>query len=180
MDLQGRKAVRAVQVNFADHNATVRAPHPPFIYKYIIEGSADGERWTTLVDASANAEDAPHRLHVLPRAAKVRYLRITSMGDVDGCFSLYDLRVFGKGEGKKPSKVTGFKAERDTKDSRIYRFSWDAQPSATGYILHWGTQPGCLTHTTVVYGDKLEARYFNRDSQYYFDIEAFNEVGVGD
>ena len=120
MDLGGKKTVRAVQVNFADHNATVRAPQPPLIYKYIIEGSADGKKWTTLVDASANTDDAPHRLHVLPKAAKTRYLRITNMGDVDGCFSLYDLRVFGKGTGKKPARVTGFKAEREPGKDRLF------------------------------------------------------------
>lgn len=180
MDLGGKKTVKAVQVNFADHNATVRAPQPPVIYKYIIEGSADGKKWTTLVDASANTDDAPHRLHVLPKAAKTRYLRITNMGDVDGCFSLYDLRVFGKGTGKKPARVTGFKAERDANDSRMFRFSWDKQEQATGYILYWGTQKDCLTHTTVVYDNKLDARYFNRDSEYYFDIKAFNEAGVGE
>ena len=180
MDLGKKKTVKAVQVNFADHNATVRAPQSPFIYKYVIEGSADGKKWTTLVDASASTDDAPHRLHVLPKAAKTRYLRITNMGDVDGCFSLYDLRVFGKGTGKKPAKVTGFKAERDANDSRIFRFSWDKQEQATGYILYWGTQKDCLTHTTVVYDNKLDARYFNRDSEYYFDIKAFNEAGTGE
>mgnify|MGYP005885488197 FL=1 len=31
----------------------------------------------------------------------------------------------------------------------------------------------------VVYNNQYEARYFNRDSEYYFSIIAFNENGVG-
>lgn len=179
LDLGRAMDVEAVQVNFADHAATVYAPQEPFVYKYTVEGSADGQDWTVLVDRTDNADDAVHRLHVLPQKAKVRYLRVKNAADLPCLFSLYDLRAFGRAKGKAPGKVTGFKAERDAADKRIYRFEWDAQPSATGYLLHWGTQEDCLTHTTVVYTNTYEARYFNRDSRYYFAIQAFNESGVG-
>ena len=46
---------------------------------------------------------------------------------MDGCFSLSGFRVFGKGEGAAPSKVTGFRAIRNSEDKRMFRFTWDAQ-----------------------------------------------------
>ena len=98
---------------------------------------------------------------------------------MEGSFSLFDLRIFGQGDGKVPVAVTGFQATRDENDKRIYRFVWDSQEDVTGYILRWGTQKEKLTHSMVVYDNQYEARYFNRDSEYYFSIIAFNENGVG-
>ena len=180
LDLGDVMTVDAIQVNFADHNSPVFAPHAPVVYQYYIEGSADGQDWSRLVDESANMKDAPHQLQVLDEAARVRYLRITNAADFkQGCFSLFDLRVFGKGNGQVPPAVTGLKAVRDDKDKRIFRFSWDACPEATGYILYWGMQKDKLTHTMMLFDNQYEARYFNRDSEYYFSVVAFNENGVG-
>lgn len=97
---------------------------------------------------------------------------------MEGSFSLFDLRVFGQGSGMFYS-VTGFQASCDNNDKRIYRFRWNPQEDVTGYILRWGTQKEKLTHSMVVYGNQYDARYFNRDSEYYFSISAFNENGVG-
>ena len=78
--------------------------------------------------------------------------------------------TFGQGDGKVPVAVTSFQATRDENDKRIYRFVWDSQENVTGYILRWGTQKEKLTHSMVVYDNQYEARYFNRDSEYYFII----------
>lgn len=179
IDLKETMTVNALQVNFADHNFTLYAPHSPFAYQYHIEGSTDGENWIDLVNEKENKKDEPHRLFVLDEAVKVRYVRITNATEVEGSFSLFDLRVFGIGNGSTPAKVTNFKVDRDSEDSRIYRFSWDAQENVIGYVLHWGTQKDKLTHAVSVYDNTYEARYFNRDSEYYFSIEAFNENGKG-
>jgi len=144
----------------------------------MVEGSSDGENWEKLVDETGNQKDAPHALCVLNVPETVRYLRITNAKNLEGCFSLFDLRVFGHGNGSASTAVTGFTALRDGQDKRIYRFSWDAVEDATGYILYWGTQKDKLTHSTMLYDNHYEARYFNRDSEYYFDIVAFNENGL--
>ena len=171
--------MNAIQVNFADHKFNVHAPHAPVVYQYYIEGSTNGKDWTRLADEENNLQDAPHKLHTLRVPAKVQYLRICNTKDMEGSFSLFDLRVFGQGSGKVPASVTGFQASCDNNDKRIYRFRWNPQEDVTGYILRWGTQKEKLTHSMVVYGNQYEARYFNRDSEYYFSISAFNENGVG-
>lgn len=96
---------------------------------------------------------------------------------MEGCFSLSGFRVFGKGGGTAPAEVTGFRAIRDKDDKRIYRFTWDAQKGTTGYVLRWGTRKDKLMHAVTVFDNQYEARYFNRDSEYYFSITAFNENG---
>ena len=177
IDLRAPMTVHAIHVNFADHNFAVYAPHPPVIYQFFIEGSVDGKKWVNLVDERANTKDEPHRLFTLDKPVKLRYLRINNSKDMEGCFSLSDFRIFGKGEGTAPSQITGFQAVRDERDRRIYRFTWDAQAGVTGYVLRWGTQQDKLTHAVTVYENQYEARYFNRDSDYYFSITAFNESG---
>ena len=168
-------SVNAVHVNFADHNFKVFAPHPPVVYQFIIEGSVDGKEWVNLVDERDNSKDEPHRLFTLDKPVKIRYLRISNAKNMEGNFSLSGFRVFGTGQGIAPSKVAGFRAVRDQQDKRIYRFIWEAQKGATGYVLRWGTQKDKLTHAVMVFDNQYEARYFNRDSEYYFSIEAFNE-----
>lgn len=179
IDLGKPMEVNAIQVNFADHNFNVHAPHDPVVYQYCIEGSTNGKEWTRLVDEEKNLQDAPHKLHTLNVPAKVQYLKICNTKDMEGSFSLFDLRVFGQGGGKVPAEVTGFQASRDNNDKRIYRFTWNPQENVTGYILRWGIQKEKLTHSMVVYENQYEARYFNRDSEYYFSVSAFNENGVG-
>ncbi len=178
IDLGKPMELNAVQVNFADHNFHVRAPHGPVIYQYFIEGSVDGTKWTRLFDETANQQDAPHKLHVLDAPTSIRYLKISNAKELDGNFSLFDFRLFGQAHDAVPAAVTGFQTTRDEADKRIFRFTWNAQPDATGYILRWGTRKEFLMHSAVVYTNEYEARYFNRDSEYYFSIEAFNESGV--
>lgn len=175
VDLENLLSVNAVHVNFADHNFKVFAPHPPVVYQFIIEGSVDGKEWVNLVDERDNSKDEPHRLFTLDKPVKIRYLRISNAKNMEGNFSLSGFRVFGTGQGIAPSKVAGFRAVRDQQDKRIYRFIWEAQKGATGYVFRWGTQKDKLTHAVMVFDNQYEARYFNRDSEYYFSIEAFNE-----
>ncbi len=181
VDLGEPMDVNAVQVNLADHNFNVRPPHAPVIYKYHVEASADGKSWNKVADRSDNAVvDAPHELFVLDEPVKARYVRIVNDGAIAGSFSLFDLRVFGQGNGMLPGAVTGFKAVREDGDRRAFSFSWNPSEGADGYVLRWGTSKDALTHSVLVYGDSYKARYFNRDSDYCFSITSFNENGVGE
>ncbi len=173
VDLGRNSTVNAVQVNFADEGFELRLPYEPAIYQYAVEGSADGKAWHTIIDKSANTADLPHELCVLDRPEKLRYVRITNKGELPGKFSLYDLRVFGTDNVPVPGKVTGFKAERSTTDGRIFNFSWNPVSGAQGYILYWGNEKDNLRHAMMLRGTSKQLRFFDRDAQYNFKIEAY-------
>ncbi|GHT45939.1 endo-1,4-beta-xylanase [Bacteroidia bacterium] len=178
IDLAKPMTVNAIQVNFADQDFTNNAADSYIAYQYIIECSTNGDHWKTLIDRSENTKDAPHELIVLPKAKETRYLRLTNKKKMTGKFSVSDLRVFGNGNGALPQPVENFHISRDAQDSRIFHFTWDAQEPTTGYVLHWGVDENHLYNTAMVYGNEYVGRSFNRDSKYYFKIDAFNENGI--
>ena len=102
LDLGRQCRIEAVQPNFADDGVPLMRPAAsPAVYAYHIEGSDDGITWTTFVDRSGNTEDdMPHELIMLDKPVKARYVRIVNDRDIEGRFSLFDLRLFGS-DGKK-------------------------------------------------------------------------------
>ncbi|MDL2262608.1 1,4-beta-xylanase, partial [Bacteroidales bacterium OttesenSCG-928-I21] len=110
---------------------------------------------------------------VLENPVETRFLRITNTKDMDGKFSLSGFRVFGNGKGEKPESVSNFVVQRDKDDTRIFRFHWDKQEKATGYILRWGVKPEQLHNEVMIFDNQYEGRFFNRDSEYYFELTAF-------
>lgn len=180
IDLGNKPEIKAIQVNFADQDFTIRAPHELFTYQYYIEASDDRENWKTIIDKTKNTKDAVHELIVLDKPIHARYLRITSTKELPGKFSLYGFRVFGKGIGTVPDKVTGINIERNPQDARRYSITWDKQENATGYIIHVGIDKDHLFNAIMVFDNQYEGGWFNRDSDYLFQIEAFNESGIGD
>lgn len=178
VDLGKKMRVNAIQVNFADHNFTTTRNDSPPVYQYYIECSDDGKNWKGIIDRGENTKDMPHELIVLDKPVKTRYIRIANVKDMQGSFSLYDLRVFGHGQGKAPKHTPKLQVDRDKDDTRIFRFSWDKVDGANGYILRWGVKPDQLKNAVMVYDNSFEGRFFNRDSEYYFSIDAFNENGI--
>ncbi|MDR1864407.1 MAG: discoidin domain-containing protein, partial [Bacteroidales bacterium] len=177
VDLGKNREVYAVQVNFADHDFTMRAPHPLFACQYVVEASDDGQKWTVIIDKSAGQQDAVHDLTVLARSVVTRYLRITNCRELPGKFSLYDFRIFGQGKGKVPGKVTGISVQRNPDDPRRFHLSWDKQANADGYVVHAKIKGGQTAQSVMVYDNEFEGGFFNRDSEYEFTVEAFNENG---
>ena len=178
VDLGKKMKINAIQVNFADHNFTTKRNDTPPIYQYYIECSDDGNNWKTIIDKRANIKDMPHELIVLDKPVKTRYIRIVNTKDMEGSFSLYDLRIFGHGQGKAPKNIPKLRVDRDKNDSRIIRLTWDRVNDANGYIIRWGVKPNQLKNAVMVYDNSFEGRFFNRDSEYYFTIDAFNENGI--
>lgn len=178
LDLGEKMSIYALQVNFADQDFMIKASNSFVNYQYVIECSDDGKKWTTLVDQTTNNEDLPHDLLVLPSSVKSRYVRIVNKKDMDGKFSISDFRIFGHGNGQQPKKVEGLTVSRDSLDKRKIRLDWNAVSDATGYVVRWGVSKDQLNNSTVVYDNTYEACYYNRDSEYYFSIDAFNENGV--
>lgn len=177
IDLGEPMKVAAIQVNFSDQDFDIKAPASYFNYQYIIEFSDDGKKWKPLIDKSKNEKDMPHELIVLEPITKTRFLRITNRRDMGGKFALSGFRVFGMGNGNPPATVSGIEIARN-EDRRHISFRWQAQDVATGYIVSWGVKKDKMNNSTMVFGNRFDGRFFNRDSKYYFSIDAFNENGV--
>ncbi len=62
---------------------------------------------------------------------------------------------------------------------RRITISRDKNPSATGYLLRWGTDPEELYTTMEVYdGTSIDLGCFHADLPYYFRLDTFNKNGV--
>lgn len=178
VDLEKEMTINAIQVNFADHDFTAKATDIPPVYQYYIESSRDGKKWETIIDRTSNAKDMVHELIVTEQPVKARYVKITNSKDLDGKFSMYDLRIFGHGEGDLPEKVLNVTVERDKDDTRIIGLNWPKVDNITGYIVRWGVNENELNNSEMVYNNTFKRRFFNRDSDYWFTIDSFNENGV--
>ncbi|SDD00165.1 family 43 glycosylhydrolase [Niabella drilacis] len=179
VDLQQQCTVNALQVNFADQDALLKAGMAYGPYQFVIEGSADGKSWKPLIDRTDSKLDRANDYIVLPRPVKTRFLRITNRSVPGGKFSLSGFRVFGKGAGNRPAAVNSVEVSRDAADSRRGHLVWKQAATATGYVVYFGTAPHQLFHSAMVYDkSNLELPGLNKDVPYYFRVDAFNENGI--
>ena len=180
MDLGRTMSVEALQVCFADEGfKSYRYDKEIPIYKYVVEGSKDGNEWHILLDRSDNAKDQICELYVLPKAEKVRYLRVTNKTNFAvGMFSVNDLRVFGHAKGKVPGAVKDFKPIRQT-DRRRIAISWQPQNDAIGYVIRWGVSKDCMNHAARVYTTNVDYGFFDTEQSYHVAIQPFNDAGLG-
>ena len=153
-------------------------------HKYIIYSSDDGKKWKVLVDKSKNTTDVPHDYIELQTPSNARFLKLENIQMPTGKFALSGFRVFGKGIGEKPAAVQNFVPLRSgTKvkgERRNVWFKWQQEPNADGYVIYFGKAADKLYGSIMVYG-KSEY-YFNgldKSDAYYFQIEAFNNNGIG-
>ena len=96
-----------------------------------------------------------------------------------GKFAISGLRVFGNGNGEKPTKVKNLIVLRTEKDKRSAYIKWEPVDNAFAYNLYYGTAPDKLYNCIMIH-DFNEYWFKAMDSQkaYYFAIEAINENGV--
>jgi hypothetical protein len=178
VDLGDVSDIYAIQVNFADQDAELFGRSEDLYYQYIIEQSIDGKKWKTLLDKSANKEDAPHDYIQLEQPVKSRYIRIVNVRIPSGKFSLYDLRVFGKGNKEAPAAVSSITVERMS-DRRTVKLNWDKVPNATGYIVRFGIHKDKLYQNYMVYDkNSVTINALNVDQTYFFTVDSFNENGI--
>ena len=60
-----------------------------------------------------------------------------------------------------------------------FTFGKQKRDGARGYIIKWGIDPSRLNNAVMIYSNNsYEAGFFNRDTEYYFSIDSFNENGV--
>lgn len=181
MDLGGEKHVRAIQLNYYDYNSFQHNRANDLYHQYRIYASADGVDWTLVVDKSNNDRDVPHDYVELRQALSTRYLKIENLHVPTGNFCLSDLRVFGTADGDTPKQVTRFDVRRDNSDPRNAIISWQPEENAYGYNIRYGVAPHKLYHTITVNGEcGYDLRGLDRDTTYYFAIEALGEAGVSE
>ncbi|HEY1114541.1 MAG TPA: family 43 glycosylhydrolase [Chitinophagaceae bacterium] len=178
IDLERAGSVHAVQVNYHDFQSGLFGRLPGMHHRYVIEGSADGRRWDTLVDRSHSFKDTPNDYVELGQPRTVRYLRFKNIHVPTPHLAISDLRVFGVGSGKAPAAVRNLTINRlaDRRDALV---RWEGQKGAQGYNVLWGIAPDKLYHSWMVYDkNELLLKSLNTDQAYYFAVEAFNENGV--
>ena len=184
-DLGENSTVNAIQINFADQDVDIMGkPETTTGHNYILYASNDGNNWKTIVDKSKSTKDVPHEYFELQSPVRTRFLKLENIQMPTGKFALSGFRVFGNGSGEKPQAVKNFVPLRSGPkvegERRNVWFKWQQEPSADGYVIYFGKSPDKLYGSIMVYG-KTEY-YFNgldRSDVYYFQIEAFNNNGIG-
>lgn len=179
IDLGESQIINALQLNFDENETKIMGREANIYYQYTIEYSPDGKSWKMLVDKSDNTADAPHDYIVLDKAVKARYLKVTNLRTPSGMFAVSDFRVFGKGNGKTPTKASGLTLNRNAADRCSVQLKWTADTKATGYNIRYGRMPDQLYINNQVYGtNELEINSLSNKDVYYFVVDSFNENGI--
>lgn len=180
IDLGGVKRIEAVQINFADQDSK-GLDISQDSYRYRLQISSDGAHWRTAVDHATAGRDAPHDYQVLPSAQNARFVRLVNVHSPDGGkFSLYDLRVFGRGQGSKPHAVASAAAQRGASDQRKAMVTWQPAFGAEFYIVRIGIRPDLLIQNYQVYDGQtsLTVPSLNSGAAYFYAVDAVNENGI--
>ena len=179
LDLEKPKDIRALQINYYDYKTNQHDRADDLYHQYRVYASDNGTDWTLIVDKSDNDRDVPHDYIELQKPLRARYLKIENLHMPSGNFCLSGFRVFGLDpDMAAPDAVKGLKVKRDKNDPRNARISWEAAPRAYGYNIYYGIAPDKLYNAITVY-DALEydMRGLDRDTPYFFSIEALGEGG---
>lgn len=180
-DLGSVSTVNAIQINYADQDAAFLGKSLGVFHQYILYYSIDGKKWNVLIDKSKNKTDVPHEYVELATPVLARFIKLENIHMPTGKFAISGFRVFGKGNGDKPSKVDQFMVLRTEKDKRSAWIRWSPVDNAYAYNIYYGTDPDKLYNCIMVYDDN-EYWFKAMDNQktYYFTIEAINENGISE
>lgn len=183
VDLLDTKEIRAVQINYTDYRSGIYYSDPLYVYnQFRLYCSVDGQTWELLADLSENKTDRPDAYIELPAPVRSRFVKFENVYVPTPYLAISDIRIFGHGNGSPPVTPANLSVVRH-QDQRNATVLWDPVPGAVGYNILWGIAADKLYQTYQVWadkGDKLELRALNTGQEYYFSIEAFNEVGVSE
>ncbi|MEO6491158.1 MAG: xylosidase, partial [Ferruginibacter sp.] len=143
--------------------------------------SLDGKKWNVLVDKSNNHSDVPHDYVELEKPVQARFIRLENIHMPTGKFAISGLRVFGNGNGNRPSSVQGFIVLRTEKDKRSAYIKWKPVYNAFAYNIYYGTAADKLYSCIMVHDlNEYWCKEMDNRKPYYFAIEAINENGVSE
>jgi len=169
--------IYAFQLNFHDQESGIYTRTEGLHHRYIIEVSEDNKNWKKVVDKSNSFKDTPNAYVVLNQPVKAKYVRYKNISVPGKNLAMSEIRIFGLGFGKKPTTVKDFRINRKD-DKRDALLQWKSVSGAQGYNIRWGIAPDKLYQSWMVYDvNELLMRCLDRDTPYYFTIEAFNENG---
>jgi xylan 1,4-beta-xylosidase len=144
--------------------------------QYTLQISTDNKSWSTIIDKSDNKAEIHHDYAELAEPKNARYIKLTNVFTPDsGRFAVKDLRIFGNPEVAKFTKVSDVKVVRNPEDRREATLLWGPVKGADGYIVRYGIEPKKLYNSYMVYDANLLTIYsLNKDPEYYFEVEAFD------
>jgi xylan 1,4-beta-xylosidase len=172
-------SIRAIQVNYADQDATLMGKQTNIFHQYRLLYSIDGKKWKLLIDKSKNEKDVPHDYIELTTPTEARFIKLENIHVPTGKFALSGLRIFGNGYGSKPDMVKNFVVLRTEKDKRSAWLKWTPVNNAFAYNIYMGTAPDKLYNCIMVYGNNdYWLKSLDKELAYFFTIEAVNENGT--
>ena len=179
-DLGKISTIEAIQINYADEGSELMGKYTNIYHQYQVYASLDGKIWSLLIDKSKNQKDVPHDYVVLDKPTQARFVKMVNINMPDGKFAISGLRVFGKANGENPGAVKNFVPLRGDSERRNVWLKWALNPNATGYNIYFGTDPNKLYNSVMVYSaSEYYLNALEKNEAYYFQIEAFNESGIG-
>ncbi len=180
-DLGSVCTINAIQINYADQDATFLGKQIDSYIQYKMYYSLDGKNWKMLIDKSKNKYDVPHDYIELRSPIKARYIKLINVHMPTGKFAISGLRIFGNANQAKPRPVEGFTILRGEKDTRSAWLRWRMSDDAFAYNIYFGTKPHKLYNCIMVYGQNdYWFKVMEKDTPYYFQIEAINASGVSE
>ncbi len=182
-DLGNLSTVNAIQLNYADQDVDTDRLGKQLtqFHQYKISSSVDGKTWKVLVDKSTNKTDVPHDYVQLDKPAQARYLRLENIHMPTGKFAISGFRVFGNGNGAKPSNVEDFIVLRTEKDKRSAFIKWKPVDNAFAYNIYYGTHPDKLYTSIMVHSNnEYWMKAMDSEVTYYYCIESINENGTSE
>lgn len=176
IELSGDCLVHAVQINFAEHEAGTICVEEQYI-QYMLEYSVDGCSYAVLSDKTDNTSDVPHDYLEFTAPVKAKYIRITNIHPAfRSRFSLRGLRVFGIMFGELPEEPS-FTVQRSAADGRDAWVRWNPARHADGYVIRFGTSPGCLFRSYEIDACGWEIKSLAVGIDYYMTVDSFNKSG---
>ena len=188
LDLEEAMDVHAIQINFADDTIDIPCPGEivgttqarfidgaDHLTRYLLEGSLDGKDYFVIEDKREANTDLTHDFLVREEGIQVRYLKLTVYAtayDQPACIS--GLRVFGVGNGKKPS-APKFTAKRDNDLEMTVEMKSEG---AVGYNVLWGATPEKLYHSWMTFEEVQKIPSLVKGREYFVRVDAFNENGI--
>jgi hypothetical protein len=180
IEMQHPGKIYAIQLNYHDHETGIYTRVDGLRHRFTIEVSDNGKTWQTVIDRSNSWKDTPNAYIVLNQPVEGKFVRYNNIEVPGPNLAMSEIRVFGLGFGEKPAQVKSFKVTRQP-DRRDAIFSWTPVKGAQGYNIRWGISPDKLYQSWLIYDiNEHLMRCLDRDTPYYFAIEAFNENGISE